>query len=127
MMRLLISAVLLSISAVAQAQTEVTPLMAKELMGIPGKESLMLTVEYAPGASDPVHRHNAHVFVYVLEGRIVMQVEGGDEVTLGVGDTFYESPDDVHVKGQNASTTEPAKFLVFFVKDVGAPVLVPGR
>jgi quercetin dioxygenase-like cupin family protein len=127
MMRLLTSAVLLSISAVAQAQTEVTPLMAKELMGIPGKESLMLTVEYAPGASDPVHRHNAHVFVYVLEGRIVMQVEGGDEVTLGVGDTFYESPDDVHVKGQNASTTEPAKFLVFFVKDIGAPVLVPGR
>ena len=127
MLRLLISVILLSIPAIARAQTEVTPLMAKELMDIPGKESLMLTVEYAPGASDPIHRHNAHVFVYVLEGRVVMQVEGGEEVTLGAGETFYEAPEDVHLMGRNASATESAKFLVFLVKDVGAPVLVPGR
>ncbi len=124
---LLLLGFLLSASTVAQAQTaEVTPLMSKELTDIAGKEALMLTVEYPPGASDPIHRHNAHVFVYVLEGSIVMGVEGGDEVTLGAGETFYESPTDVHSVGRNASTTEPAKFLVFFVKDVGAPVLIPG-
>ncbi len=87
----------------------------------------MLTVEYPPGASDPIHRHNAHVFVYVLQGRVSMQVEGGEELTLGPGQTFYESPNDVHLSGKNASATDPAKFLVFFVKDVGSPVLVPGR
>ena len=87
----------------------------------------MLTVEYAPGASGQVHRHNAHVFVYVLEGQIVMQVEGGKEQVLSPGQTFYESPSDVHTVGRNASTTRPAKFLVFMVKNVGAPVSVPGR
>ena len=101
--------------------------MSKELTGIPGKEALMLTVEYPPGASDPIHRHEAHVFVYVLEGRVIMQVEGGEEMTLAAGETFYEAPADVHLMGKNASATEPAKFLVFLVKDVGAPVLTPGR
>jgi quercetin dioxygenase-like cupin family protein len=91
----------------------------------PGKEVSMITVEYAPGGSDPIHRHNAHGLIYVLEGMIVMQVEGGRQVTLKAGDTFYEGPDDVHVVGRNASTTERAKFLVFFVKDKGAPILIP--
>ena len=85
----------------------------------------MITVEYPPGSSDPVHRHNAHAFVYVLEGSIVMQVKGGKEVTLTQGQTFYEGPDDVHVVGRNASKTKPAKFVVFLVKEKGAPVLVP--
>jgi quercetin dioxygenase-like cupin family protein len=95
------------------------------LAGLPGKEGVMLTVEYPPGASSTTHRHNANTFVYVLEGSIVMQVEGGKEVTLGPGQTFYESPDDVHVVSKNASNSQPAKFLVFFVKDKGAPSLVP--
>ncbi|HKN30555.1 MAG TPA: cupin domain-containing protein [Roseiarcus sp.] len=85
----------------------------------------MITVEYAPGGADPVHRHNAQAFVYVLEGSIVMQVKGGEEVTLTPGQTFYEGPDDVHIVGRNASNTKPAKFLVFLIKDKGAPVLVP--
>ena len=85
----------------------------------------MITVEYAPGGADPIHRHNAHGFIYVLEGSIVMQVKGGKEVTLTPGQTFYEAPDYVHVVGRNASSTKPAKFLVFLVKDKGAPVLVP--
>ena len=85
----------------------------------------MITVEYPPGSSDPVHRHNAHAFVYVLEGSIVMQVRGGGEVTLTPGQSFYEGPSDVHVVGRNASQTNPAKFVVFLVKDKGAPVLVP--
>ena len=110
-------------SAVQQAK--VTPLMSKELAGITGKEAVMLTVEYAPGASSTRHRHNANTFVYVLEGSIVMQVEGGKPVTLGPGQTFYESPDDIHVVSKNASDTQPAKFLVFFVKDKGASSLVP--
>ena len=105
--------------------SEVTPLMSKDLTDIPGKEALMITVEKAPGGSDPIHRHNAHAFIYVLEGSIVMQVEGGREVTLTSGQTWYEGPNDVHAVGRNASSTKPVKFLVFFVKDKGAPVLVP--
>ena len=85
----------------------------------------MMTVVHAPGGSDPVHRHNAHAFVYVLEGSVVMQVKGGKQVTLTPGQTFYEGPADVHVVGRNASNTKPAKFLVFLVKDKGAPTLVP--
>jgi len=106
-------------------EAKVTSLMSKDLTDIPGKEGLMITVEYAPGGSDPIHRHNAHAFVYVLEGSIVMQVKGGKEVTLTPGQTFYEGPDDVHIVGRNVSSTKPAKFLVVLIKDKGAPVLVP--
>jgi quercetin dioxygenase-like cupin family protein len=104
---------------------KVTSLITKDLTEFAGKESLMITVEYPPGGSDPVHRHDAHAFVYVLEGSIVMQVKGGKEVTLTPGQTFYEGPKDVHVVSRNASKTAPAKFVVFFVKNKGAPVLVP--
>jgi len=103
----------------------VTPLTSKDLPEFPGKEVLMITVEYPPGSVDAIHRHNAHAFVYVLEGSIIMQVKGGREVTLTPGQTFYEGPEDVHVVGRNASSTKPAKFVVFFIKDKGAPVLVP--
>lgn len=103
----------------------VTPLITKDLKEQPGKEVLMITVEYPPGGTDPIHRHNAHAFVYVMEGSIVMQVKGGKEVTLTPGQTFYEAPDDVHLVGRNASTTRQAKFLVFLIKDKGAPILVP--
>jgi quercetin dioxygenase-like cupin family protein len=106
-------------------EAKVTQLLSKNLADLPNKEGLMITVEYAPGGSDPVHRHNAHAFIYVLEGSIVMQVRGGKETTLTPGQTFYEGPDDVHVVGRNASKTKPAKFIVFFVKDKGARVLVP--
>jgi quercetin dioxygenase-like cupin family protein len=109
----------------AAENIKVTPLMTKDLAGLPGKEAVMLTVEVPPGASSTKHRHNANTFVYVLEGSIVMQVEGGKAVTLGPGQTFYESPDDVHTVSKNASDTQPAKFLVFFVKDKGAPASIP--
>jgi len=108
-------------------EAKVTPLLSKDLTDFPGKEGLMITVEYPPGSSDPIHRHNAHAFVYVLEGSIVMQVRGGKEVTLTPGQTFYEGPSDVHVVGRNTSQTKPAKFVVFLVKDKGAPVLVPAN
>jgi quercetin dioxygenase-like cupin family protein len=108
-------------------EAKVTPFFSKDLTDLPGKEGLMITVEYPPGSSDPIHRHNAHAFVYVLEGSIVMQVRGGKEVTLTPGQTFYEGPSDVHVVGRNASQTKPAKFVVFLVKDKGAPVLVPAN
>ena len=111
-------------TAMAQ-QAKVTSLMSKELTENPGKEVLMITVDYPPGSSDPIHRHNAQAFVYVLEGSIVMQVKGGKEVTLTPGQTFYEGPDDIHVVGRNASSTKPAKFVVFMIKDKGAPVFVP--
>jgi len=116
----------LTIAAAPQG-AKVTPLMSKDLVGIAGKEATMLTVEYAPGQSSASHRHNAQVFVYVLEGSVVMQVKGGQEVTLGPGQTFYESPDDVHSVSRNASDTKPAKFLVFFVKQKGAPSTVPAN
>ena len=119
-------ACLMPVTLLAQ-QAKVTDLMSKDLPNLPGKEGLMITVDYPPGSSDPIHRHNANAFVYVLEGSIVMQVRGGKEVTLTPGQTFYEGPDDVHVVGRNASKTKPAKFVVFFVKDKGAPVLVPAQ
>jgi quercetin dioxygenase-like cupin family protein len=122
-----ISLLLLSLmtSAVMAQEPDVVTVMSKDLTDIPGKEVLMLTVEYPPGGSDPVHRHDAHGFIYVLEGSVVMQVKGGKEVTLTRGQSFFEGPEDVHVVGRNASATQPAKFLVVFVKDEGAPVLVP--
>ena len=117
---------LLSGTLVAQ-EAKVTELMSKDLTKCPGEEGLMIIVDYPPGSKDPIHRHNAHAFIYVLEGSIVMQVRGGKEVTLTPGQTFYEGPDDVHVIGRNASQTKPAKFVAFFVKDKGAPVLVPSK
>ena len=104
-----------------------TPVMSKDLPNPPGKEGLMLFVEYPPGSSDPIHRHNANAFVYVLEGSIVMQVRGGKEVTLTAGQTFYEGPDDVHVVGRNASQTKSAKFVVVLVKDQGVPAVLPAN
>jgi quercetin dioxygenase-like cupin family protein len=112
-------------SSVADQGAKVTPLMAKDLVGVAGKEISMITVEYTPGSVDPIHTHNAQAMVYVLEGEIVMQVKGGPQVTLKPGETFYEGPDDVHIVGRNASKTKPAKFVVFFVKEKGAPILTP--
>ena len=122
----LIPATVMAQQPTSQApQAAVTSLTSKDLPDLPGKEALMITVEYPPGSVDPIHRHNAHAFVYVLEGSIIMQVKGGKEVTLTPGQTFYEGPNDVHVVGKNASSTKPAKFVVFFIKNKGAPVLVP--
>ena len=121
---LLVPAFLIGGALMAQ-DAQVTPLMSKDLADFPGKEGLMITVVYPPGSSDPIHRHNAHAFVYVLEGTVVMQVNGGKELTLTPGQTFYEGPNDIHTVGRNASSTKPAKFIVFFVKDKRAPVLVP--
>ena len=122
----LILALALAFTGTLMAQeAQVTPLLSKDLPDFPGKEGTMITVVYPPGSSDPVHRHNAHAFVYVLEGSIIMQVKGGKEVTLTPGQTFYEGPNDIHVVGRNASSTKPAKFVVFLLKNKGAPALVP--
>jgi quercetin dioxygenase-like cupin family protein len=133
-LRILIAAAIIPLAtgqvsiALAQ-QTKVTPLMAQPLPGFSGpeKEGALAIVEYPPGTSSMAHRHNAHVFVYVLEGSVVMQVKGGQEVTLKAGETFYEKPDDIHVVSKNASATAPAKILTFFVKDKGAPTTVPAN
>jgi len=111
--------------ALLAQEAHVTPLLTKDLANFPGKEGEMISVEYPPGSSDPIHRHNAHAFVYVLEGSIVMQLKGGKEITLKPGQTFYEGPGDIHTVGRNASATKPAKFIVVLFKDKGAPVLVP--
>jgi quercetin dioxygenase-like cupin family protein len=121
---LLVPAFLIAGALIAQ-DAQVTPIMSKDLPEFPGKEGLMITVVYPPGSTDPIHRHNAHAFVYVLEGTVVMQVKGGEEVTLTPGQTFYEGPNDIHVVGRNASTTIPAKLLVLLVKHKDAPVLIP--
>ena len=123
----IIMVVLLSLIAgtLMAQEVKVTSLMSKVMTDVSGKEGLMIAVEYPPGGSDPIHRHNAHAFVYVLEGSVVMQVKGGKQVTLTPGQTFYEDSNDVHIVGRNASETQPAKFLVFLVKDKDAPVLVP--
>jgi quercetin dioxygenase-like cupin family protein len=105
----------------------VTGLMTQPLVGVPGKEVTMITVEYAPGGADPVHRHDASAFIYVLEGAVEMQMAGGEKVTLRPGQTFYEDPNGVHLVGRNASDTEPAKFVVVLVKNQGAPLFVPAE
>jgi quercetin dioxygenase-like cupin family protein len=127
MMPKLIALVLLCLmtdTAMAQ-EPKVTPLMSKDLAEYPGKEVLMISVEHAPGGSNAIHRHNAHAFVYVLEGSVVMQVKGGEQVTLTPGRSFYVGPDDVHLVDRNASSTNPAKFVVFLIKNKGAPALLP--
>ena len=106
------------------AQEIVTPLISKDLAGVSGKEAQMYTVDFPPGYSSPAHRHNAQVFLYVLEGSIATQVKGGKEITLTPGQTYYEDPNDIHTVSRNASSTKPAKFLVFLVKEKGAPSLV---
>src|SRR5215813_8780926 len=121
---ILVLASFIASTLIAQ-DAKVTPLMSKDLPEFPGKEGVMITVVYPPGASDPIHRHNAHAFLYVLEGSVVMQLKGGKEITLTPGQTFYEGPNDVHTVGRNASNTKPAKFIVFLVKDKGAPVVLP--
>jgi quercetin dioxygenase-like cupin family protein len=113
-------------TAVAQ-EPKVTSLMSKDLPECPGREALMITVEHAPGGSTVIHRHDAHAFVYVLEGSVVEQLKGGQQVTLTPGQTFYEGPDDVHVVDRNTSASQPAKFLVLLIKDKGAPALVPAQ
>src|SRR5215469_5274756 len=116
------------VSGTAMAEEpKVTSLMSRDLAESPGREGLMITVEHAPGGSSAIHRHNAHAFVYVLEGSVVMQLKGGQQVTLTPGQTFYEGPDDVHLVDRNASGTQPAKFLVFLIKNKGAPALVPAE
>jgi quercetin dioxygenase-like cupin family protein len=116
-----------TLAADSAADPVVTPLMLKDLPDIAGKEVLMITVDYPPGGADPVHRHDAHAFVYVLKGSIVMQVRGGKEVTLTPGQTFYEGPSDVHTVGRNASRTEPAKFLVLLLKTEGVEPVLPAQ
>ncbi len=113
--------------ASAQPEADVATLLTKALPDIPGKEAVMLTVEYPPGGTSAAHRHGAHVFVYVIEGSVVMQVKGGDEVTLTAGQTFYETPADVHTVSRNASMTQPAKFLALLVKDTGVPPVLPAE
>ena len=103
----------------------VRPLLSKDLAGDPAREVSMITVDYPPGGSNPVHTHHAQALVFVLEGSIVMQLKGEAPVTLGPGQTFYEGPDDVHIVSRNASRTAPARFVVFLVKDKGAPILIP--
>ena len=117
--------VLLAQHVIAAPHAVVKELTTHDLPDVPGKEVLVISVDYPPGAVDPVHRHDAHAFVYVLEGRIVMAVKGGKEVTLGPGQTFYEAPNDIHTVGRNASNTKPAKFTVVFIKKQGAPLLTP--
>jgi quercetin dioxygenase-like cupin family protein len=125
-MKSLLITLCVAASIAAAQDAKVTPLLTKELTGIAAmpQEGMMLTVEYEPGGSSTAHRHNAHTFVYVLEGSIVMEVKGGKEITLGPGQTFYESPQDIHMVSRNASTTKPAKFLVFFVIGKGSPTTV---
>jgi len=123
--KLMLVLLFLMTGTVMAQEAKVTPLMSKDVPELPGKEVLLIKAEYPPGGSDPIHRHNAQTFVYVLEGSIVLQVKGGKEVTLTPGQTFYEAPDDVHLVSRNASSTKPAKFIVFLVKDKNAPVLVP--
>ena len=120
-------AALLMLAAVPPRAADVKELFATDLADYAGKEGRMIEVSYPPGARDMVHRHDAHAFVYVLEGQIVMQLKGKPAVTLKAGQTFYEGPADIHVVGRNASDTAPARFVVVLMKKKGAPILTPVR
>jgi quercetin dioxygenase-like cupin family protein len=109
------------------AQETITPLITKDLAGFPGEQALMYTVDFPPGFSSPVHRHNAQVFVYVLEGSVEMQARVQKKVTLGPGESFYEDPNDIHIVSRNASGTKPARFLVFLINEKGAPLVIPAK
>ena len=109
------------------AQETITTLITKDLAVLPGEQVLMYTVDFPPGFSSPIHRHNAQVCVYVLAGTVVMQVRGKKELTLGPGGSFYEDPNDIHVVSRNASSTKPAKFLVFLINKKGAPLVLPAK
>src|SRR5215468_267754 len=113
--------------AVAAPPADVKEVMSKPLPDIPGKEGLVLAVTYPPGSADEIHRHDAHAFVYVLEGSIVMQLRGTEPVTLKAGDSFYEGPNDVHIVGRNASDSKPAKFVVLLLKKQCFPALIPPK
>lgn len=117
----------LIITSPLMAQETITPIMSHALAEVSGKEVLMYTVDFPAGFSSPVHRLNAQVSVYVLEGSVVMQVKGDKEITLGPGQSFYEGPDDIHVVSRNASSTEPAKFLVFLIHEKGASLVIPAK
>jgi quercetin dioxygenase-like cupin family protein len=106
---------------------DVTPLISKALTDTPGKEAVMITVDYPPGYEGAIHRHNAHSFIYVLEGSVVMQVRGGEQVTVNAGQSFYEAPADVHVVGRNASKSKTARLVVFLIKDSGTPIVIPAE
>jgi quercetin dioxygenase-like cupin family protein len=125
-MAFLIASTMIIVSPL-KAQEAITPLMSHALAGVSGKEVLMYTVDFPPGFSSPVHRHNAQVSVYVLEGSVVMQVKGGKEITLRPGQGFYEDPNDIHVVSRNASSTKSAKFLVFLIHKTGAPLVIPAK
>jgi quercetin dioxygenase-like cupin family protein len=108
-------------------RASISPLLLNDIEATGNQEAALALVQFPPGSVDPIHRHNALVYVYVLEGSVVMQVRGGPEVTLRPGQTFTEKPSDIHVVGRNASKTKPAKLLVYFVKDKGAPPLLPAE
>lgn len=123
----LVLSLTLTCGTIAAQEPTIASLLTRDLAGVPGKELQMITVEYPPGGFDPVHRHHAQAMVYVLEGAVVMQVEGKPPMTLTAGETFYEGPDDVHLVARNASRSAPAKFVVFFVKEKGTAIKRPGR
>jgi quercetin dioxygenase-like cupin family protein len=125
MKKFILSLFVLGLLGTAAPAQEVNTLLTKKLPEAPGKEIQVITVSYAPGAVDAIHRHDAHVVAYVLEGEIEMQVRGGPLQRLGPGQVFYESPEDVHTVSRNASKTKPAKFVVFFIKNERAPILSP--
>jgi quercetin dioxygenase-like cupin family protein len=122
---LVLLAALPMLAVVPADAADVKELFAIDFADYPGKEGRMIEVSYPPGAKDIVHRHDAHAFVYVLEGQIVMQLKGKPAVTLKAGQTFYEGPNDIHVVGRNASNTAPARFVVVLLKGKGAPILTP--
>jgi len=122
---LFICAMSAHVQAATPPEPKVTPVSVQALPDYPGKEVMILTVEYPPGGADPVHRHDAHGFVYVLEGSIVMGVKGGKEITLTPGQSFHEGPEDIHTVGRNASQDKPAKFVVFLLKDQNKPPVLP--
>jgi len=124
-LKVLIAGMVLVVSVPAFSQSTANAVFQTDVADVTNQEILVLEVNYAAGNDSPVHRHNAHTVVYVLEGSVIMQVAGGEMQTLGPGDVFYETPSDIHSVSRNASDTEPAKILVFFLKEKDAATTEP--
>jgi quercetin dioxygenase-like cupin family protein len=122
---MLIPAIASAQTAGAAPQSSRKVLMTKDLADFPGKEALVYLIDYPPGTNNLPHRHDAHVFLHILSGQLNAQVKGGELTVLNPGDTYYESPNDIHIVSRNPSSTTPAKAILFMVHNKGAALSTP--
>lgn len=104
---------------------KVTVLDQQAMLNAPGLKAMVLTVDYLPGQASIAHSHAGSAFAYVLEGEVISQVNDGKAVTYKQGQTWYEPAGSKHYVSKNASTSKPAKLLVYILMGENDKVLEP--